>query len=131
MRYGNHSHPEGWTSESYRRPDWNGYHHDRTGIHNTCLQKHISITHTYPHFSYIEILTGDKDPEQTSSELDVRETATPHTAETQTRNGLLHLQSHVTCTDVHVLSGYMQLKLTDSRPDRLRLLVLDIYYQNQ
>ena len=112
MRYGNHSYLEVSTNESYWNPDWNGHHRDQTGVYNTCLHKHISITHPYPHFSYIVILTGDKDAEQTPPELDVREIASSHTAETQSRNGLLHLPSHVTRRDVHVLSGYTQLKFT-------------------
>jgi len=112
MGYGNHSHPEVSTIENYWSPDWNGHHRDRTGVHNTCLHKHFSITHTYRHFSRIVILVGDKDPEKTTSELEVREKATPHTAETQTRNGLLQLPSYVTRTAIHVLSGYTRLTFT-------------------
>ena len=35
------------------------------------LPKHISITHIYQHFSYIEISAGDKDPVQTPPNLEV------------------------------------------------------------
>jgi hypothetical protein len=36
------------------------------------LPKHISITHIYQHFSYIEISAGDKDPVQTPPNLEVQ-----------------------------------------------------------
>ena len=49
---------------------------------------------------YIEIPTGNKNPEQTPTELDVWIKHLP-TAENPEQNGLLHLRSHVSHTVVH------------------------------
>ena len=50
------------------------------------------------------------------------------------QNRLLHLRSHFKRTAVQIHSGFTQLnfkELADSRPDMLRIFVLDVYCHNQ
>ena len=70
--YGNTSHSEVSTVDNHASRYWKGHSRCQQSVHNTCLPKHVSITHTYRHFSYTVIPKGGKDPEQTPPKLDVR-----------------------------------------------------------
>jgi len=78
------------------------------------------------------VTKSGRDTEQTSPEVDIRKVS-PHTAETQIRTGYFtcevtsHAQPFIFTP---AKSNITPHELTDARPDRLRILVLNAYRHN-